>query len=80
MMREDVRIKLQNIFEDVFDNVSIVLNDETSAVDIDGWDSLTHITILSAVQDEFSISFNINEIVEMKNVGDIIDCIIKKMK
>ena len=79
MIREEVMSKLQDIFVDVFDDENVVVSDTTSAVDIEGWDSLAHINILAAVQDEFKISFDLDEIVVMNNVGEMLDAIIKKM-
>ena len=46
-----------------------------TAADIDGWDSLMHITLISAVEDEFGVSFNMRDVVKMKNVGDMADLI-----
>ncbi len=79
MNREEIRNSLQEIFKDVFDDDSIEIEDSTSAADIEGWDSLTYISILAAVQDEFHVSFDMDEIVAMKNVGEMIDAISKKM-
>jgi len=79
MKREEVLIKIREIFVDIFDNENLIINDDTCATDIEGWDSLTHISILTALQDEFGVRFDMNEIIGMKNVGDMIDAIIKKM-
>ncbi len=70
---------LQEIFRDALADEEIVLNEETSANDIEGWDSLTHITILESIQGQFNISFTIDEIIEMKNVRDILNAIKKKV-
>ncbi|SCW27251.1 acyl carrier protein [Eubacterium ruminantium] len=80
MKKEDIMVKLQEIFADVFGNDNLSINEETNADDIDAWDSLTNITILAAVQDEFSVSFEIDEIVAMKNVGEMIAAIAEKIK
>ncbi len=71
MNKENVMEKLQEIIRDVFGDSSIVINESTKADDIDGWDSLTHITIMEAVQDEFGVKFSIDEMIEMHNVGEI---------
>lgn len=75
MSREEIFEKLNQVFRDVFDDETITVNDATTALDIDGWDSLMHITLLSAVEDEFDVSFNMKEVVKMKNVGDMVDII-----
>ena len=66
-------------FCDVFDDPDIRINDSTTAADIDGWESLTHITLISSVEDAFDISFSMKEVVKMKNVGEMVDRIEEKI-
>ena len=73
MDRNEIFERLNSVFRDVFDDGSITVTETTTAADIDGWDSLTHITLISAVEDEFDISFQMKEVVKMKNVGDMVD-------
>ena len=80
MKKEELMKKLQEIFADVFGDPSIEINESTNANDIEAWDSLTNISILAAVQDEFTVSFEIDEIVAMKNVGEMVEAIMGKMK
>ena len=75
MNRTDILEKLNEVFHDVFDNNDIVVTEQTNANDIEEWDSLIHITIISAVEDEFDVSFDMKTVVSMKNVGDMIDAI-----
>lgn len=79
MNTEEIMRKLQDIFIDVFNDKDIYITEKTNAEDIEAWDSLKNISILAAVQDEFSVSFEIDEIVAMKNVGDIINAILGKL-
>ena len=53
----------------------ITVNDNTTAADVDGWDSLRHITLLAAIEDEFDIEFSMGATVKMKNVGEMVDYI-----
>lgn len=78
MRREEIVKKLETIFSDLFDE-EISLSDQMSPADIEEWDSLMQISILAAVQDEFDVSFEIDEIVAMKNVGDIVAAIREKI-
>lgn len=78
MDKKEVLKKLESIFADVFANDDILLNEDTSANDIEDWDSLTHIIILEAIQDEYGVKFDLDEIIEMKTVGDMINAIINK--
>ena len=75
MNRTEILEKLNEVFHDVFDNNDIVVTEQTSANDIEEWDSLIHITLISAVEDEFDVSFDMKTVVSMKNVGDMIDAI-----
>ena len=75
MNRTEILEKLNEVFHDVFDNNDIVVTEQTNANDIEEWDSLIHITLISAVEDEFDVSFDMKTDVSMKNVGDMIDAI-----
>ena len=78
MTREAVFEKLNTIFRDNFDDDEIILTDETSAEDIEDWDSLEQINLVVAIQDAFGIKFNIDEVNAMKNVGEMADAILAK--
>lgn len=78
MTREDIYIKLTELFREIFDDDSIILEDSTTAKDITGWDSLMHVTLLSEIEEEFDISISMGEKATMKNVGEIVDYISKK--
>ena len=77
MNREEVICKLSEIFEDVFDK-RIELNEETQAKDVEGWDSLTHITLISQIEEAFDMKFTMKEVLGMKNLGEMIDIIIRE--
>lgn len=72
--------KLNKIFRDVFDDDSITVNPKTTSDDIDDWDSLEHITLISAVEREFKMKFKMGEISSMKNVGEMADIIAARTK
>lgn len=75
MERNEILEKLNEIFRDVFDDDSITVTEETTSSDIEDWDSLTHITLISEVEDEFDVKFAMKEVVGMKNVGEMVDII-----
>ena len=79
MTREEVFEKLNEVFQDVFDDEEITVNDETTADDIEDWDSLEHINLIVAVEKKFNIKFNMGEVNKFKNVGEMVDAIIAKM-
>lgn len=73
-------IQMQNIFRDIFDNDSLVISEQTSAVDIDAWDSLNNIQLIVAIEHQFGIKFDSEEMTSWKNVGDMITCIKGKIQ
>lgn len=79
MTREEVYVKLNEVFRDVFDDEEIVVSDETTADDIEDWDSLEHINLIVAVEDKFSVKFNMGEIKKFKNVGEMVDIIMSRI-
>lgn len=76
MTREEVYERLNKVFQDVFDDESILVNDNTTANDIEDWDSLMHITLINSIQDEFNIKFDMKKILMIQNVGDIVNLIL----
>ena len=68
------------MFRDVFEDDEITVEDSTTAADVDGWDSLEHINLINAIEQEFDIKFNMGQIVSMKNVGEMADIIISKLQ
>ena len=79
MTREEDFEKMNEVFRDVFEDDDITVTDSTTAADIDGWDSLEHINLVNAIEQEFGIKFNMGQIVSMKNVGEMADIIISKL-
>ena len=77
---DEIRDRLQNIFRDVFDDPAILLQDEMSAKDIEEWDSLTHIQLIVTTEQQFNIRFMTAEIAELKNVGEFLKLIKKKLE
>ena len=79
MSRNEVIEKLQEIFRDVFDDESIVLFDDMTSDDVEEWDSLSHINLISDIEAQFGIKFTTEEIIGMKNVGEFISIIEGKL-
>jgi acyl carrier protein len=67
--------RLNEVFQDVFDDESIKVNPKTTAKDIEDWDSLEHIRLIAAVEREFGMRFKMGEVSTMKNVGEMADII-----
>ncbi|WP_024867383.1 acyl carrier protein [Butyrivibrio sp. FCS014] len=80
MTRKEVFERMNEVFRDVFDDEDIEVNDETTADDIEDWDSLEHINLVNAMEEEFGVKFTMGEIVALKNVGEMADLIISKLQ
>jgi acyl carrier protein len=71
--------QLEPIFRDVLDNSRLNLTRESNASNVAGWDSLAHINLISAIEQQFAISFTLGELQELKNVGEMIDLMERKL-
>ena len=80
MNKDQVMARLTKVFRDVFDDDSIVLSDNTSAKDIEDWDSLEHINLIAAVEKEFKMRFQMKEVSGMKNVGEMASIVAERAK
>jgi acyl carrier protein len=78
MQQTEIYQKLTTIFRDVFDEDDLSLTPATTADDVDGWDSLTHIRLVLAVSRAFGVKFSASEIGNLKNVGEFAVLIEKK--
>ena len=75
MEKKEITVKLKPVFQKVLDEHDITITREMTAQDIEGWDSLRHVQLISTVEGAFGIKFKLREILGMKNVGDLIDLI-----
>jgi acyl carrier protein len=80
MNKEDILQVTTEVFRDVLDNDSVVLTEQTTANDVAEWDSLSHIQLVVAVEKRFGIRFGSREIQGWKNVGEMIESIVAKLK
>lgn len=79
-MEDHILERVQDIFRDIFDNEALIISKSTSAVDIEEWDSLNNINLVVAIEKEFKIKFVLEELVSLKNVGEMIGLIGEKIK
>ena len=76
---DQVLATMTAIFRDVLDDDDVTLEAETTAADVDDWDSLTHIELVVAIEKKFGIKFTLAEVQGFKNVGEMADAIVKKV-
>lgn len=79
MTEAEIYAGLTEVFHDVFDNDSIVLTPATTADDVEDWDSHNHITLLVAAEQRFGVKFHTAEIESLRNVGELVRCIERKV-
>ncbi|WP_317898629.1 acyl carrier protein [Aurantibacillus circumpalustris] len=72
--------KLTQVFRSVFKNDAIEITDSTNASDIDQWDSITHLDLITAVEEAFAIEITGFDVMGLKNVGDLLDLIQRKIE
>jgi len=71
--------ELQPIFRDILDQPDLVLTRDSSAKNVEDWDSLAHINLVTAIEKKFKIRFALSELQGLKNVGEMIDLMIVKL-
>lgn len=71
---------LQNIFRDVFDDENLIIVEATNSSDIEDWDSLAQINLIVAIEEEYNVKFNLEEVSKLNNVGEMLELIKKKVK
>ena len=79
MEKSEITDKLTTIFRKVFNNEMLILTNELTANDVDHWDSLSHMILISEIENAFSIRFRLKDLNKMRNVGDMIDIVFSKL-
>ena len=80
MERNEIVEKLTAVFQEVFSDSTLVLNDEMTSKDVEKWDSLTHMLMISTVEERFDVKFKLKEVNKLKQVGDIIATLSEKLQ
>ena len=79
MERSEILAKVEEVFREELEVDDLVLTDETTADDVEEWDSLSHVQLVAAMEEAFGIEFKSREILSWENIGDLIDSIEKKL-
>lgn len=75
MLQSEIYTELTELFRDIFSNDHIVLTPDTTAEDVDGWDSFSHISVIVAVETRFGVKMKTSEIDGLANVGSLVKAI-----
>jgi acyl carrier protein len=76
---DDILDRLRPVFREVFEDAALEIGRDTSAMTVDGWDSLAHVNLIMAVEETFGVRFALGELEDLQNVGDMIDLIGRKL-
>ena len=79
MTKEEIFDAVQDIFRDIFDDEDLVITRETTAEDIEDWDSLEQINLLTAIGRRFDLKFKLEEVSNLSNVGDMLDLVARML-
>lgn len=79
MEMQRILVQIQDIFREILEEESLMLTHQTTAEDVEGWDSLTHIQLIVAIEEKLKIKFSSKEILSWKNVGELINSIDEKV-
>lgn len=79
MIKEDILKKVRTAFIEVLEHEKFELSEETTADDVDGWESITHMMIISEIEKSFEIKFKLMDLMNMNNIGDLIRVIESEM-
>ncbi len=71
--------EVQEIFRDVFDEPDLVITRKSNAETVEDWDSMTHVNLVTAIEKRFKVKFALGELQELKDVGDMLDLLAKKL-
>ena len=72
MIKEEINIKVKEAFVTVLEHSNFELTENTTANDVDGWESITHMMIITEIEERFGIKFKLMDLMNMNNVGDLL--------
>jgi acyl carrier protein len=79
MTNTDILNSVTSIIREVLELPTLVVTSDTSASDVDEWDSMTHIQLVSAIEGKFKVRFTLRELQDLKSVGEMVELILKKL-
>tara|TARA_R110002072_G_scaffold93780_6_gene207820 strand:- start:514 stop:759 length:246 start_codon:yes stop_codon:yes gene_type:complete len=80
MNKEEILTTIRKSFVRVLEHDNFELNETTTAKDVDGWESITHLLIMNDVEKAFNIKFKLMDLMSMENVGDLVNTVKKEIE
>lgn len=79
MNQEDIKLKIKELLVATLEHNNFEMHDELTAVDVDGWDSLSHMMIITKIEENFNIKFKLRDLNKLKNMGSLVSLIQTKL-
>lgn len=79
MDRNEVFEKVTNVCRDVFDDENLVITESTTAADVVGWDSLTHLSLVNELEEIFEVEFSLDDVAGSKNIGELMNVLMNRI-
>ncbi len=79
MNKEDILTTIKESFVKVLEHDNFELSETTTAKDVDGWESVTHLLIMNDIEESFNIKFKLMDLMSMENIGDLINTVEKEI-
>lgn len=80
MERSEVLRKMTDICKDVFDDNNLVITEETTAADVEGWDSLTHLSLVNELEETYEVAFTLDEVTGSKSIGELLNALMRHIE
>lgn len=80
MNRSEVFEKMVEICKDVFEDDNLTLTEATTAADVDGWDSLSYLSLVNGLEEMFGVAFSLDEVIGGSSLGELLDALIKHIE
>lgn len=76
----NIKIAINALLKDILELENITLDDTESLDNLEGWDSVTHITLVASLEDLYSVTFSLQELEEITTIRNIASIIDRKLK
>lgn len=79
MDRDEVFFKITEICRDIFEDEELIVKETTTAADVEGWDSLTHLSLVNEIEEVYDVAFTLDEVTGSKNLGELINALMRHL-
>ena len=80
MEKNEIVEVIAGTVRDIMDDKSLVISEDTAPEDVDGWDSVTHVNLVTALEEKYDVKLSLREMMSWETVGDLADTILNKVQ